>query len=285
MKISPCICLIVALMFLPFGVRAQSEPFGGSYVPPKLEVLDTARFKVVYDWTYNHPMSNGARTTECTLLVGPKISKYGSTTEIRGDSLQYAERNANMSLREWMRKTNQEGAYPREVYLLRQHDREDSIEVHDRYLVRLGNMADFPEFYYEETATGGLWQPTGNSKTIRGIECSEAKGRLHGRDWTIWFAESIPIFEGPWELSGAPGLILEAYDSENEHQFTLAEMGPNRSLILRADKPGRKKVTRDKMRELRSADARSQLKSYVAAGYATSIPNDIEKYMNYIDLE
>ena len=169
--------------------------------------------------------------------------------------------------------------------MLRHHDREDSIEVHDRYLVRLGNMADLPEFYYEEASTEGLWQPTGNSKTIRGIECSEAKGRLHGRDWTIWFAESIPIFEGPWELSGAPGLILEAYDSENEHQFTLSEMRPDHSLIICADKPGRKKVTRARMREIRAAGDRSQLKFDVAAGYATSIPKDTEKYMNYIDLE
>ena len=168
--------------------------------------------------------------------------------------------------------------------MLRHHDREDSIEVHDRYLVRLGNMADFPEFYYEEAPTGDLWQPTGNSKSIRGIECSEAKGRLHGRDWTIWFAESIPIFEGPWELSGAPGLILEAYDSENEHQFTLAEMGPDHSLILRADKPGRKKVSRQKMHELRSADGRTRLKFIDESGSAPRLEN-FEKHMNYIDLE
>ena len=273
--------LLYALLLVPFAAGAQSDPFGGSYIPPKLEVLDTARFKVVYDWTYEHPLSNGMRTTECTLLVGPRVSKYGESTEIRGDSLQYAERDTSMSYREWMRKKGQAKAYPRESYLLRYHNRKDSIEVHDRYTVRYSDTnIDIPEFYYKTESPETAWNFTGRTKTIRGIECTEANGRLHGRDWTIWFAESIPIFEGPWELSGAPGLILEAYDSENEHQFTLAEMRPDTSLILRAVKDGRKNVTRDKMRDLRAASYYSIVKMSRAVS-----EDDMRKPVKYLDLE
>ena len=41
-----------------------------------------------------------------------------------------------------------------------------------------------------------------------------------GRKWTAWFAVDVPIQDGPWKLSGLPGLILEATESTGQHGFT-----------------------------------------------------------------
>lgn len=52
-----------------------------------------------------------------------------------------------------------------------------------------------------------------------GYDCVMATANYHGRDWTVWFAPEIPMQEGPWKLTGLPGLILEATESTGQHSF------------------------------------------------------------------
>lgn len=47
-----------------------------------------------------------------------------------------------------------------------------------------------------------------------------AIAKFKGRTWIAWYTEDIPIDNGPWKLSGLPGLILKAHDSENDYGFT-----------------------------------------------------------------
>lgn len=63
------------------------------------------------------------------------------------------------------------------------------------------------------------WYFTGNSKVIQGFKCLEAYGQFAGRQYNVWFTDSIPTFFGPWKLHGLPGLILEAYDESREVNF------------------------------------------------------------------
>lgn len=275
--------LIATLLGLPGAVHAQTDALSHPYVFPKQEVLDTAIFKVVYEWVYEHPMSDAPRVKEYTLLVGPRVSKYAESSALRGDSLQYAERNSTMSYMEWLQLRRKHDANPREAYLLRLHQKKDSVEEHDIYMVHLSSgRPSFTEFYYRDGAANPAWTPTGRTKSIAGIECTEATGHLHGRQWTIWFAESIPIFEGPWELSGAPGLILEAYDADNAHQFTLIEMHPDSSVILKTIKDDRQQLSRRQMREQRAASA---AKLYDSANFSPDERKRILESLNFLDLD
>ncbi len=63
------------------------------------------------------------------------------------------------------------------------------------------------------------WQYTGQFRRIQELPCWEAKGRFMGRNYTVWFTDSIPAFFGPWKLHGLPGLVLEASDDSQEVMF------------------------------------------------------------------
>lgn len=64
------------------------------------------------------------------------------------------------------------------------------------------------------------WQLTDSIDSICGYECHQAIAKFKGRTWIAWYTEDIPIDNGPWKLSGLPGLILKAHDSENDYGFT-----------------------------------------------------------------
>ena len=63
-----------------------------------------------------------------------------------------------------------------------------------------------------------------STATIIGYTCQLAKTRFKGRTWFAWYAEDIPMGEGPWKLCGLPGLILRAYDAPRQYVFDAAGM-------------------------------------------------------------
>lgn len=72
----------------------------------------------------------------------------------------------------------------------------------------------------EEPITNVLWNIIGDTCTILGYHCTKAEADYKGRHWTAWYAEDIPIEQGPWQLFGLPGLILKASDSNGQWIFT-----------------------------------------------------------------
>ena len=53
------------------------------------------------------------------------------------------------------------------------------------------------------------WQLIPDSTTtIIGYPCQLAKTNFKGRTWLAWYAEDIPVSEGPWKLCGLPGLKI-----------------------------------------------------------------------------
>jgi len=76
-------------------------------------------------------------------------------------------------------------------------------------------------FLYEEDIPSINWEIGEETKEIEGYTCQIAETDFRGRHWTAWFSFEVPVSEGPWKLSGLPGLIMEAYDQDEDYMFTL----------------------------------------------------------------
>lgn len=66
-----------------------------------------------------------------------------------------------------------------------------------------------------------VWELGDSTKRIMGYECQIAEADYHGRHWVAWFAPEIPVQDGPWQLCGLPGLILEAKADNNKYEFLI----------------------------------------------------------------
>lgn len=77
-----------------------------------------------------------------------------------------------------------------------------------------------PRYYYTvEEVPNFKWKIERKEKLISGIKCYLANLKFRGREYSVWYAPSIPSQFGPWKLGGLPGLILEASDVYNEVVF------------------------------------------------------------------
>lgn len=79
------------------------------------------------------------------------------------------------------------------------------------------------EYFVVEDRDSIHWKIGNAIKMIGGLKAKNAYGVYKGRNYTAWFAPTIPLPFGPWKLWGLPGLILEAVDETNEVKFILLD--------------------------------------------------------------
>lgn len=82
-------------------------------------------------------------------------------------------------------------------------------------------------FKYTESLSRPVWQLEAEDSTIAGYACQKAVTHFMGRTWNVWYTLDIPVSEGPWKLSGLPGLILQAEDSAHLFSFSCIEIKSN----------------------------------------------------------
>jgi GLPGLI family protein len=61
-------------------------------------------------------------------------------------------------------------------------------------------------------------------KNIYNYKCQKATTTVYGREFEIWFTTDIPVSDGPWKLSGLPGLIIEAHSKDKFHNFFMTSI-------------------------------------------------------------
>lgn len=166
----------------------------------------------VYDYSFSVDSAgiiDGEREADKMLLqIAPDgLSKFTSLTSITTDSVI-------------MNTTPEQRA---EAIMDGKLKKGESMNVFKNYPApgRMTNTEIVCEdwFRYEEEIPDFGWELTDSVKTILGYECKGARCTFRGREWTVYYAEDIPVMEGPWKLCGLPGLIMEAQADGDEYSF------------------------------------------------------------------
>lgn len=88
--------------------------------------------------------------------------------------------------------------------------------------------------YYTEDIPDFQWAMLEGDTTICEYPCMKARTTFRGRTWTVWYTIDLPYSDGPWKLSGLPGLIMKADDEKGDFSFTAIKVakGTNREIPL-----------------------------------------------------
>lgn len=84
--------------------------------------------------------------------------------------------------------------------------------------LKVYDKLDSEYFWYPDSVELD-WELGEETKIVLDYECYKATTKFRGRVWHAWFAPEIPLSLGPWKLSGLPGLILEAYDTDRQYIY------------------------------------------------------------------
>lgn len=274
-------------IFLLFSISMANSQNNKMLFSEPLKNLGNAFYEVIYQYTAIDPDTNEdnppVQTKDMALLIGKNFSQFLEYQGIKYDSLCNANAGKYMNMFESMALIQTDNANLSKSYIIKDHHRQDSIRVLNS-LTSISDPKDHNGFvkydsFYEDAIPNVDWDITDQTKIIGGIEATKAVGRLRGREWTAWFAESLPYPEGPWELSGLPGLILEAYDSEHEHEFTLSQLLPvDKPMFDRSEKY--EKTTRKAFRKYRKDKIDAEYSGWKSGVWPLYPP-----FRNFIDLE
>ncbi|MFN3639946.1 MAG: GLPGLI family protein [Flavobacterium sp.] len=83
------------------------------------------------------------------------------------------------------------------------------------------DMIKLDPFYIHDKLGSIKWNIENETKTILNFKCQKASCIYNGRKFEVFFTEDIPINDGPWKLTGLPGLILQVYSDDNVASFKI----------------------------------------------------------------
>lgn len=88
-------------------------------------------------------------------------------------------------------------------------------------IITVKNSDTGDRYRYPVEMSDLTWELGDSTKNIMGYDCLLAEADYHGRHWKAWFATEIPVQDGPWQLCGLPGLILEANTDDGDYGFLI----------------------------------------------------------------
>lgn len=194
------------------------------------------------------------RTGENRLDIGDKASRFYSRSKELQDSVLYLQAAAVMAGKSNvidMRNTPSGNGLTWEYY------KDYPAAGQSTYLERAAST----DFQCVEAVETPEWTLIPDSTaTILDYACQLAVTQFKGRTWYAWYAEDLPIDNGPWKLHGLPGLILKAYDAQGHYSFTaIGLQNINGALPLKFVKKDRETVSQKDLRKVKESDDPSRL--------------------------
>lgn len=194
------------------------------------ECIDTANLVATYDYECQTQDADGKAVTDrmkLCLLVGRHCTRCFPYRKFRKE-------------REWAEGKKQSAADFLQLSKREYMEGYDFLSEEELPLLRAESFCFMPQVWtnypegqvtVRDAIPPSIYETQEKRKPIKwtlGGEvsyfCKTAVCQLHGRKWTVRYAEDIPTTAGPWKLCGLPGLIVEAVSDDGIHRFTLTEL-------------------------------------------------------------
>ena len=247
-------------------------------------VLDRAHMKCLYRYVYTFDtLKNELRDDLLILQIGKELSKCYSYYTFQSDSLWSTPDGAKVWSELFRRATEKDGIYGDFPHVRM------STYVYKNYPTGQMTITDrisLQGYCYVDSLHTQIWTIGDSTREVLGYTCQQAMADFRGRRWTAWFATDIPVSDGPWKLSGLPGLILEAYDEGQQYVFTAVglERVKDEPIILNRSFKGNRKFEQTNRLEFLRMERRFLIDSNSFIQMETGIdllgdePNQVMRY-------
>ena len=205
--------------------------------------IDNAKYRITYEakWVNNTAIKPFIYTdSEMRLDIGEKATSFYDRTKQIKDSLMDAKaKTGNFDFSDLPKGGRFPFTYYKNYPSVGKSTQLESVGITD---YKCTENIETPD-----------WQLIPDSATtIIGYHCQLAKANFKGRTWFAWYAEDIPLQEGPWKLMGLPGLILKAYDENKEFAFTAIGMNTlTTATPITISKTKREEISQKELREFK----------------------------------
>lgn len=175
----------------------------------KYKIVDKSFMECVYEHCIYDPYFDKTEIHDEILEIGRKESRYSEYNRYLRDSIIAVDYPNGLTKGEFYKISKKVGA---------SRTAETNKNFEGNKLKHYESI--FGENYvYEEDIPTFDWKFTDETDEICGYKCRKATAEFRGRTWNAWYAEDIPVDNGPFKFGGLPGLILKVEDTNKEHIF------------------------------------------------------------------
>lgn len=201
--------------------------FASQAFAEKRTVIEPAIMECQYDHTAVRDTLDRSHVMKDRMIlrIGKNVSQFYSWYTLQGDSMWTDPRGRKIAAErifEALRTQNHENIIGERTdgYIYHSYPQKG---ITTTYTSQGGEDMRTPVtfLYFSEETPRQEWKIQDSVKQVLRYTCQLATAQFRGRLWYAWFTPDIPIDNGPWKLSGLPGLIVEAYDSQNYYYYTL----------------------------------------------------------------
>ena len=208
-----CIILMIALVFINNNIYSQER----------------VSLNVIYEFSYVRDLAarDNPYKTNMVLSLGKSTSRYCTEKLYNNKTKKDIEKNVSRQSTA-PKPTVVVAGGP--LLIINKYGaiiNEEVIKDIANEKMNLYASMGFKTYSIDEELPKIDWKIQPDKKVIGNYNCQKATGTFGGRVYTVWFAPDLAFRDGPWKLSGLPGLILEAQDQKKEISFVYKGISRN----------------------------------------------------------
>lgn len=179
-------------------------------------------YKIIYEFKWKSEKNDNAYNSELTTLVSNGNESYfEALSKFKYDSLKTDMRNKGF----------------RSFPSLKEEWKFQSLIAKDlKAQTTILEQNIFDKIYITKYECKPTWTILKDKTTLFDYNVQKAETTFGGRKWIAWFANEIPMQDGPYKFFGLPGLILKINDAEENFIFEIKGLTKEKSDISKRNR-------------------------------------------------